>query len=151
MILEAKFLQFADDTTAVLSDLNSADALFSLLKEFEKASGLKINVKKTEAMWIGFLKSCEGQPLGVKWQTCVKFLGIHITCDIKLSVEKNFEQRLKKIKNVINLWKVRGLSIHGEVTIIKAFLLSTMIYPSSVLTTPPEVTKEYNTLVFHFL
>ena len=48
-------LQFADDTTAVLSDLNSANVLFSLLKEFEKASGLKLNVKKTEAMWIGSL------------------------------------------------------------------------------------------------
>ena len=88
-------------------------------------------------MWIGSLKSCEDQPLGVKWQTCVKFLGIHITYDIKLSVEKNFKQRLKKIKNMINLWKVRGLSIHGKLTIIKAFLLSKMIYPSSVLTTPP--------------
>ena len=62
-------LQFADDTTAVLSDLNSANALVSLLEEFEKASGLKLNVKKTEAMWIGSLKSCE-DPLGVKWQTC---------------------------------------------------------------------------------
>ena len=51
--LETKLLQFADDTTAVLSDLNSANALFSLLEEFEKASGLKLNVKKTEAMWIG--------------------------------------------------------------------------------------------------
>ena len=29
--LETKLLQFADDTTAVLLDLNSADALFSLL------------------------------------------------------------------------------------------------------------------------
>ena len=71
--LEIKLLQFADDTTAVLSDLNSANALFSLLEEFEKASGLKLNVKKTEAMWIGSLKSCEDQPLRVKWQTCVKF------------------------------------------------------------------------------
>ena len=61
-------MQFADDTTAVLSDLNSANALFSLLEEFEKTSGLKLNVKKTEAMWIGSLKSCEDQPLGVKWQ-----------------------------------------------------------------------------------
>ena len=48
--LETKLLQFADDTTAVLSDLNSANTLFSLLKEFGKASGLKLNVKKTEAM-----------------------------------------------------------------------------------------------------
>jgi len=52
---------------------------------------------------------------------------------------------------MINLWKVRGLSVHGKVPIIKAFLLSKMIYPSSVLTTPPEIIKEFNTLVFHFL
>jgi len=84
--------------------LNSANELFSLLEEFEKTSGLKLNVKKTETMWIGSLKSCEDQPRGVKWQTCVKFLGIHITYDIKLSIEKNFKQRLKKIKNMIDLW-----------------------------------------------
>ena len=46
-------MQFADDTTAVLSDLQSANALFSLLEEFEKASGLRLNVQKTEAKWIG--------------------------------------------------------------------------------------------------
>ena len=44
--LETKLLHFADDTTAVLSDLNSANALFRLLHELEKASGLKLNVKK---------------------------------------------------------------------------------------------------------
>ena len=37
--LETKLLQFADDTTAVLSDFNSAQALFKLLDKFEKASG----------------------------------------------------------------------------------------------------------------
>ena len=106
--LETKLVQFANDTTAVLLDLNSTDALFSLLKEFEKASSLKINVKKTEAMWISSLKSCEDQPLRVKWQTCVKFLGIHITYDMNLSVEKNFKQRLKKIKTVITFGKSEG-------------------------------------------
>ena len=149
--LETKLLQFADDTTAILSNLNSANALFSLLEDFAKASGLKLNVKKTEAMWIGSLRSCEDQPLEVKWQTRVKFLGIHITYDVKLLVEKNFRQRLKKIRNTIDLWKVRGLSIYDKVTIIKAFLLSKMISPSSALPTPPKIIKEFNTLVFQFL
>ena len=87
---ELKLLQFADNTTLILSALKSTNALLGLLEEFEKASGLKLNVKKTEAMWIGSLRSCQDQPLGVKWQTCVKFLGIHITYDIKPLVEKNF-------------------------------------------------------------
>ena len=36
-------------TTVVLSDLDSARALFVLLDCFEKVSGLKLNVSKTEA------------------------------------------------------------------------------------------------------
>jgi len=42
--LETKLLQFAYDTTVVLSDLDSARALFGLLERFEKASGLKLNI-----------------------------------------------------------------------------------------------------------
>ena len=48
--LETKLLQFANDTTAVLSDLDPARALCTMLGLFEKASGLKLNVTKTEAM-----------------------------------------------------------------------------------------------------
>ena len=102
-------------------------------------------------MWIGSLQNCEDEPLGVKWEKCVKFLGIFITYDFKQLVEKNFKQRLKKIKKLINLWRSRGLSIHGKVNIIKAILLPKMIYPSSILCTPPTIIKEFNTLVFHFL
>ena len=61
---ETKLLQFADDTTAVLADLNSTQALLKLLNDFEKVSGLKLNVMKTEAMWIGSLQNCEDEPLG---------------------------------------------------------------------------------------
>ena len=95
--LETKLLQFADDTTAVLSVLDSARALFGLLQLFEKVSGLKLNVKKTEAMWTGSLQNCEYEPLGVRCKTCVKFLGIYITYDVKILVEKNFKQRLKNV------------------------------------------------------
>ena len=66
-------------------------------------------------------------------------------------MEKNFKQRLKKIRNTINLCKSRDLSIHGKVNIIKAILLPKLIYPISVISTPSEVIKEFNNLVFHFL
>ena len=44
--LETKLLKFADDTSVVLSDLDSEQALFVLLDCFEKVSGLKLNVAK---------------------------------------------------------------------------------------------------------
>ena len=106
---------------------------------------------KTEAMWIRSLQSCEDEPLGFKWKTCIKFLGIFIAYDVKTLVEENFKHRLKKIANLINLWTSRGLSIHGKVNVIKAILLPKMIYPSSFLSTPTTVIKEFNSLVFYFL
>ena len=53
---ETKLLQYADDTTAVLADTNSATVLFQLLDLFKNISGLKINSTKTEGMWIGSSK-----------------------------------------------------------------------------------------------
>ena len=50
---ETKLLQYADDTTAVLSDINSAQTLFKSLDDFKKLSGLEVNPSKTEGMWIG--------------------------------------------------------------------------------------------------
>lgn len=90
--LETKLLQFADDTTAILSDLDSAQALFILLELFEKASGLKLNVTKTEAIWIGSLQNCESEPLGAKWKICTKFLGIFVTYDVQLLVGNNLSR-----------------------------------------------------------
>ena len=66
-------------------------------------------------------------------------------------MEKHFKQRLKKIRNAINLSKSRGLSIHGKVNIIKAILLPKLIYPSSVISTLSEVIKEFINLLVHFL
>ena len=86
---ETKLLQYADDTTAVLADLESAQKLFQLLDKFKELSGLKINSSKsskTEGMWIGSLKNSESKPLGMKWSTePIKALGVFFTYDHKLS------------------------------------------------------------------
>ena len=47
---ETKVLQYADDTTAVLSNLDSANALFQQLDLFKNLRGLEINSSKTEGM-----------------------------------------------------------------------------------------------------
>ena len=52
---ETKLLRYVNDTTAVLSDKDSAHALFNLLDVFRKLSALKTNTSKTEGMWIGSL------------------------------------------------------------------------------------------------
>ena len=118
-----KLLQYADDTTAVLADLESAQKLFQLLDKFKELSGLKVNSSKTEGMWIGSLKNSESKPLGIKWPTePIKALGVIFTYDHKLSHSKNFSEKIVNIKKRINIWSSRGLSVYGKVTLIKSLL-----------------------------
>ena len=111
---ETKLLQYADETTAVLSDMDSAKTLFELLDVFKDVSGLKINCTKTEGMWIGAAKENKTKPFGIKWPTePIKTLGLYFTYDLKLLKENNFIESLDSIKKTdqhlvfkrsFNLW-----------------------------------------------
>ena len=110
---ETKLLQYADDMTAVLSDIDSAQVLFELLDHFKTIPGLMVNCSKTEGMWIGALKNNKNKPFGIKWPNGpIKALGVFYTYDSKLLKEKNFMENLDKIKKLLNLWSSRGLSLY---------------------------------------
>jgi len=53
---ELKLSMYADDLTVFVKDECSANHLFKLLNDFGACSGLKINISKTEGMWLGSLK-----------------------------------------------------------------------------------------------
>ena len=97
---EIKLSQYADDTTLILdgSEKLLSEAL-RILESFEKVSSLRLNSKKTEALWIG---SCAGKSEKLhpekdfNWQNAkVKALGVWLSTDpeitIKLNCGKNAE------------------------------------------------------------
>ena len=149
---ETKLLQYADDMTAVLADVSSAQALFDLLETFKRASGLTINFTKTEGMWIGSSKNNKAKPFGIKWPSePIKALGVFYTYDQKLLLEKNFIENLDKIKKLLNVWSSRGLSIYGKVTIIKSLVIPKFVYLASLMATPSNMIIELNRLLYKFL
>ena len=122
---ETKLLPYADDTTATLSDTNSATALFKLLDFFKSVSGLMINCTKTEGMWIGSAWHSKSKPFEIKWpDDPIKALKVYFTYDIKLLHEKNSIEKLDSIKKLINIWSSRGLSIYGKALLIALFTVS---------------------------
>ena len=44
---------YADDNTVFVRDLDSVARLLTLLQKFKNVSGLGINTRKTEGMWLG--------------------------------------------------------------------------------------------------
>ncbi len=92
---EIKISLLADDTTFLFLDLNSAKNSLTILKRFCYCSGLKINVGKTKAKYIGSLMSCDHFPDGLSWiKTPLETLGITITDNAEANFKYNFKQRI---------------------------------------------------------
>ena len=147
-----KIGQYADDTTAVLSDLNSAQILFQQLEFFKSLSGLEVNNSKTKGFWMGTLKDNDMKLLGIKWSSePITALGVFFTYDQRLLYEKNFQEKIDSMKKLTNIWSSRGLSVYGKVAIFKSQLISKLVYTSSLLPTPSQIIKKVNHIIYNFL
>lgn len=137
--------------TATLANISSVEILIKILNDFEECFGLKMNLSKTKAMWIGASKHSLEKPLGLEWCSRVKTLGIHFSCDQEQVIKQNLHERLSDVQKTINLWSLRSLSLFGKVTIIKSFLIPKLLYVSSILETPRQIIKEMERMVYKFL
>ena len=144
--------QLADDTTLFLNDQSSLKNVLLLLSHFEKCAGLKVNKEKSEAIVLGKHVEDVRYICGINVATKpIKTLGVWITKDCDNISVINFEERVEKLKNLLNMWKQRNLSLNGKVTIVNSLALSQIMYVASVLYVPPDIINNVNKLIFSFL
>ena len=149
---EIKMCQYADDTTCFLKDLKSTKLLLDKIELFSHCSGLEINKSKTEALWLGCLKYCKQKPFGFKWPNePILALGIYFSYDKKKSDKLNFEEKLAKMEKLLNIWKMRVLTLIGKITVIKSLALVKLIHAASVLELPESFAYKVNSLIFKFI
>ena len=87
---EVKLSQYADGTTVLLSDVQSASKLFDLLSLFERCSGLKLNQTKSEMLWLGSMHHRKDTILDLQLSgEPVYALGVHFTYDLEVSKKRN--------------------------------------------------------------
>jgi exonuclease III len=150
--VEFKINQLADDTLLFISDKESIKESLSLLEKFENISGLKINKDKTCITIIGRNVLQNKNELGLTWMhNKVETLGITITGKEIDHYHFNFKPRIIKIKNMLNTWKLRDLSIKGRVTIINHLIIPMILYPCSMLFVSKEVIQEIKSLITTFI
>ena len=131
---ESKISQYSDDGNLTLVDKYSITRAFEIVHIFEKGSGSKLNLDKTEGMWFGSMAGRTDGPVNIKWRTdFIKVLGIFFTmlnCDV-LSLSWNFG--IEKLAKRLESWKFRTLSLKGKSMIINTLALSSLWYtgPSS--------------------
>ena len=78
---------------------------------FSQSSGCRLNISKSEAIWIGSKKGTQLYPFsdkGLKWnKSTFKTLGIHFSLNIKQLYDLNHMTKLKSIENTLNCWRAR--------------------------------------------
>ena len=57
----------------------------------------------------------------------LKTLGIHFSYDKKIENEENFIKLIKKIENVLQIWRIRNLTVQGQITIFKTLAIFKII------------------------
>ena len=96
---EIKASQFAGDNNLFCADLFSVEKGFQIVADFGAISGLKLNITKTKAMWLGKWVNNKNKPLHLKWVCSpTRILSSYFSYNEKGNNEMNFN--LIKINNI---------------------------------------------------
>lgn len=148
--VEIKISQLADDTTCFFEDELSAKFALNIFKKFEKCSGLKVNLTKTEAVWIGRNKYDNDGSLPIKWTRQFKTLGLSFNALNENTVE-NLDVCIEKMEGVLKMWKPRSLSLIGKVVILKSLAISKLIYVVSSSHVPSNYVRNIQQKINQFI
>ena len=152
---EQKLDFYADDLTAYLDGSQSSlENMIKILDYFRDLSGLKINLSKCKAVWIGKnrfynIKFCED--LQLIWTNNFRLLGVDFDSDLAF-MDKNFENKIKEIGKLFQSWLYRHLTPIGKVVIIKSLALSKLSHVAMVCPlTDPDILTRLKNMAFNFL
>lgn len=139
-----------DDINILCTDLLSVNRTFDLTDFFGQASGSKLNRDKTQAQFYGPWTATEMTALPVTvTQTDQKILGVKF--DREGGGDSNWEDVVRKVRQRIGYWGLRGLTIEGKILIIKAVILPLLLLISSVFMPPRHVLLTLERAIFYFL
>jgi len=117
---EIETTMYADDTTVFLSDTESINHLLKLLSQFKVVSGLVVNNSKTETMWLGKWKNRSDTPFNFNWPVDpICTLGVFFSYNTTKADKLNFDEKLRNMNKILNIWKNRKLTLIGKINIVK--------------------------------
>ena len=149
--------QYADDTQIFLDGSEmSLKKTLEKLNSFDIMSGLKLNIEKTRAIWIGSMNKSNRilcNDFKLDWnQGPFKILGVTFTAEVFDIWDKNTTGIEQKVENIIKTWSKRKLTLPGKITIIKSLALSKFVHLFMGLPNPPGIlVKRLNKLFYTFL
>ena len=121
---EIKNVHYADDLWLALEP--TEDCLRKTMNEldrFAEFSGLTINYSKSVAKIVGPCEKTDPKIYTLKplhWSDSpIRILGSYIDNDMAKVLKYNYDDQLDKVKNILNNWSHRNLTVIGKITVYK--------------------------------
>ena len=148
------FLQYADVGALPLDGCNSLQNALNIISNFGDVSGLKLNLNKTEIILLGPLEKSYNSDnlLGIRVnRTHFKYLGIMVGNNLKACFHQHWQNQIMEVKNLINSWKQRQLSIKGKIIIIKSLIIPKITLSLSLIPLDKQTCFTLKRLLFKFI
>ena len=153
-ITNIKLCLYADDITFFVKNEDELKECIREINMYGDVSGLTLNLKKCEGLWIGNYKFRQPgcKVCGINWPTePIKCLGIYVGHNKNACDELNWNRKIVKMANILRCWRNRDLTIFGKVQIIKSLALPNIIYSANCCDIPNGVIQRINELIFNFI
>ncbi|MCI01171.1 RNA-directed DNA polymerase (Reverse transcriptase) [Trifolium medium] len=152
--LSISHLQYADDTLCIgEASVENLWAIKAILRGFELASGLRVNFWKSSLM--GIHVSQNFMDMACMFLNCregrvpFKYLGLPVGANPRRLA--TWEPLLESLRNKLNSWGNKHVSLGGRLVLINSVLNSIPIFYLSFLKMPSQVIKKVTRIQRDFL
>ncbi|GJS41523.1 RNA-directed DNA polymerase, eukaryota [Tanacetum coccineum] len=130
----------------------SPSSEFPLFRGLKQASGLKINIHKSQIMGVGVHRNLVSQAATIIGCSVMhapfRYLGVMVgDCMTRLSA---WSDSLQKLHQRLSKWKDKTLSIGGRLTLLKSVLGASPIYNLSIFKAPVGILKDMERIRSNF-
>jgi hypothetical protein len=136
----------------LVKDIVSLSKTLTVLKEYSNYAGTKLNVAKSEGMWLGKYREYPSEMCEIRFKKePIRCLGIYIGHDKNKCNAKNWTDRIEQIERILVKWKKRRLTCFGKITVLKTLIMSTLIHNFSLLETPENIVHKLEKIMYDFV
>ena len=124
-----------------------------ILGLFGNMSGLRLNLGKTKAIWLGSWRTNIKKPLELNWtKEPIRALGILISYNEQGNSKENVAKKIDNLNTKLDIWRGRKLSLFGKcLIVIKCLGISQLVYSASMQDINSEDTSRVKKSIFSFI
>ena len=146
MVKRLRYLNMhAADAKYLTINVHSMELVLATCNTFQEFSLLTLNKEKSKACWIGSKKHDKDKPLNCRWINLtddkICSLGVYHSYAPVTASKHNFLDRVQKLQECLQVWKLRSLSLAGKILIFNKLVLSKSIYIATMITPPKQFEK----------